>query len=160
MIAEEDFRQVMRNLAGGVTVVTTKLSGEYYGLTVTAFSSISLEPMLVQVALDLASRTQDAINKSNFFCANMLSEQQAEIARTFTIKGVDRFDGIKVSEDQTGAPMIDGAVASLDCRVVDKISAGDHTIFIGEALNGVVSSGLRPLIYYDGKYVNLAGEEL
>lgn len=157
LIFEDEFREVMRHLAAGVTIVTTKLNEEYFGLTVTAFSSVSLDPMLVQVSLDLRSRTQDVLHKTGFFCANILAEGQEEIARTFTIKGINRFDGIPVKEGETGAPIIEGAAAALECRVIDKVSAGDHTIFIGEALSGSHEER-PPLIYYQGSYHRLAEE--
>jgi len=136
MAIEKDFfRQVMGCFATGVTVVTTQHKGELGGLTVNAFCSVSLNPPLVLVCIDLSSSTLPLIHESQRFAVNMLSEEQEEISRCFaTPSGVrfSRFCDTPYHEVVTGAPVLDHVLAFVDARVVAEYPGGDHTIFLGQ----------------------------
>lgn len=156
MITADDFREVMRNLAAGVTIVTTEVDGEYFGTTVTSFSSVSLEPMLVQIALDGDSRIHAAVDRSRKFAANILSVDQEGLARRCADSmAVDRFQGVEVTLGETGVPLIDGSIAAVECRVTGEFPAGDHTVFVGEVVAAHLGEG-APLLYYQGDYRPIA----
>ncbi len=160
MVSEEDFREVMSNLAAGVTIVTTVWDGAFYGMTATSFTSVSLDPPLVQVSLDQASRTHGAVSESRVFGANILSADQREIAKTFSQSGIDRFEDLEVKlGKETGVPLFAGAVGFLECRVTDEVPGGDHTIFVGEVLSTETEIG-SALIYFRHNYHPLSEEEL
>lgn len=154
----DDFKSVMRNLAAGVTVVTTVANGESFGMTATSFTSVSLEPMLVQVALDLASHTHDAVKQSGVFAVNILSIGQEKIATDFATADIDRFERCETTRGPAGLPLLVGSIGYLECRVVEQWPAGDHTIFLGEVVEGDTSDGI-PLLYFKGKYRRLADLE-
>lgn len=157
MTSPDEFRAVMRNLAEGVTVITTEADGEVFGVTATSFTSMSLEPPLVGVALAKTSRTHGAVGRSRKFAANILREDQAEIARKYAeTMATDRFDRVDVKVGSTGMPLLLGVIGSLECRVTERFDAGDHTIFLGEVLEITLDEG-RPLIYFQGEYRRLEG---
>lgn len=151
MITEEGYKAVMRNLASGVTVVTTLVDSEPHGMTATSFTAVSLDPMLVLVSLDRSSRTHDGVKGARFFAVNLLSESQEQIARQFAVSGVDRFDSLPVVEGKNGLPLIKGALAGFECEVVDEFLAGDHTIFLGRPIEAYHTDEL-PLLYFRGGY--------
>ncbi len=183
MAIEKDFfRQVMGRFATGVTVVTTKSQETLAGLTVNAFCSVSLNPPLVLVCVDLTSATLPVIRESGVFAVNILTDKQEHLSRCFATPSQERFEcfchaGYHVAA--TGAPIIDDTLAFIDARVVAEYPGGDHAIFIGqvEAL-GITgqaafadeddrehstvaeygSNGTEkvPLAYYLGQYRHLA----
>lgn len=146
----------MRNLTAGVTIVTTEVDGEYFGTTVTSFTSVSLEPMMVQIALEASSRIHAAVETSRKFAANILSADQETLARRCADSmAVDRFRGVDVTVGETNVPLLDGAIAMLECRVTDEFPAGDHTVFLGQVVAARSSEG-APLLYYQGDYRRIA----
>lgn len=155
MTSEEEFRAVMRNLAGAVTIITTAVKGSYHGTTATSFNSVSIDPLLVQVSLDLSSRTRRALKQSGMFAINILAADQEPIARNFALLDVDRFEGCDIEIGASGLPLIAGALGHIECKVVDEYPGGDHTIFLGEVLRASSRDG-EPLIYFDGNYRRLA----
>ncbi len=160
MISDGDFREVMSNLAAGVTIVTTVLDGDFYGMTATSFTSVSLDPPLVQVSLDQASRTHGAVSRSRVFGANILSAGQKDIAQTFSQSATDRFEDLDVRlGPKTGVPLFPGAIGFLECRVTDEVPGGDHTIFVGEVISTETEIS-SPLIYFRGNYHRLSKEDL
>lgn len=159
MIDPDGFRAVMRCLASGVTVVTTALDGAPYGMTATSFASVSLDPMLVQVSLRRTSHTHEAIRRAGAFAANILAAGQEEVAHHFSTYGLDRFGDLAVAPGPAGMPLLDGAIAALECRVVEERPGGDHTVFLGEPLSGRAGEG-PPLVYFQGAYRRLAGQDV
>lgn len=146
----------MRNYPTGVTIVTTVHNNEYYGLTVNSFTSLSLDPPLVLVAIDRRLASHEAIDKSNVYAVNILSDDLKELAVRFaTAPREDRFKGLKIRTAKTGSPIIDGSIAYLDCRVTAKYPGGDHTIFIGEVVDTQVMNNKLPLIYYNRGYYTI-----
>ena len=155
-----DFRRALGQFAAGVTVVTTRDGqGRSLGLTVTAFASVSLDPALVLVCVDHRSETHAGFRHEGLFGVSILAEGQEEVSRRFAGGGPAKFTGLELGRGTTGVPLIPGAVAHLECRVIATHVAGDHTIYVGEVLSAEVRPG-RPLLYHDRRYRRLApGEE-
>jgi flavin reductase (DIM6/NTAB) family NADH-FMN oxidoreductase RutF len=154
MIDTTEFRRVMDHFATGVTVVTTvKPDGGPCGLTVNSFCSVSLEPTLVLVCVEVDADSHDCIVAKGHFAVNVLAESKGEVlSRRFATWEVeDKFQGVAYREERSGAPVLDDALAWIDCRVAQQIPAGDHTIFLGEVLDADVQEG-GPLVYYRGGY--------
>jgi flavin reductase (DIM6/NTAB) family NADH-FMN oxidoreductase RutF len=148
----ELFKRVLGSFATGVTVVTTRDdAGLPKGMTVSAFSSVSLEPPLVLVCIDLKAECYGDLARIGRFAVNILGEGQREISRRFATKGVDRFEGVPLRPGTTGLPLLEGALGVLECRVVGTHPAGDHTIFIGE-VEAAAAEPADPLLHFRGRY--------
>jgi flavin reductase (DIM6/NTAB) family NADH-FMN oxidoreductase RutF len=147
-----DFRAVMRHFPTGVTVVTSLREGEPRGVTVSAFASVSADPPLVLICINREARSYLYISSSQVFCVNMLSGNQRHLAERFSGKLREhQFEGVEYEIDVTGAPVLVGSVAHLDCEVVEEHHAGSHSIFIGRVLSAKSHSG-SPLGYYNGEF--------
>lgn len=158
MIDTSEFRRVMGHFATGVAVVTTlRDDGGPCGLTASAVSSVSLRPTLLLVCVDRGSDTHTEIERSGVFAVNVLPEGSGEtLARRFADDDVEsRFTGVAYRGVATGAPVLDEALAWMDCRVAERIAGGDHTVFMGEVLAGDAREG-TPLVYYRGGYGRFA----
>ncbi|HEV2146262.1 MAG TPA: flavin reductase family protein [Longimicrobiaceae bacterium] len=154
MIDPIEFRRVMGHFASGVTVVTTvQPNGEPCGLTANAVCSVSVDPVLVLVCVEHGADTHDCIRAAGRFAINVLEEEGGEsLSRRFATWGVeDKFRGVAWREERTGAPVLEGALAWLDCRVAQELQGGDHTIFLGEVVAADAREG-TPLVYYRGGY--------
>jgi flavin reductase (DIM6/NTAB) family NADH-FMN oxidoreductase RutF len=157
MVTSDKFRQVMGHFATGITVVTTlDRSGKPYGLTVNSFTSVSLDPVLVLVCLDNKLSGLQSFVESKHFGVSMLSDSQEDISRLFAKKDSDRppniyFDG------QLGMPLLRNSIAIMECEVVAKHPAGDHTIFVGRVEHAEVLEAAKPLLYFRGRYQQLHG---
>ncbi|HLY32198.1 MAG TPA: flavin reductase family protein [Ktedonobacterales bacterium] len=153
-VREADFRAVMGRFATGVTVVTTMRDDCPLGITVNAFTSLSLDPPLVLICIERRSYLHDSIRQAGFFAANLLDEDQRELAIGFATHS-DRRDrdlyGVRYHAGVTGAPIFDQSLGYVECRLVNVYPGGDHGIFVGEvvALDG---TDQNPLLYYRGKY--------
>lgn len=156
-ITGELLKAVMRNYPTGVTIVTTVYNNEYYGLTVNSFTSLSLDPPLVLIAIDKRLASHEAIDKSNAYAVNILPDDMKDLAIKFaTAPREERFKGLKIKTAKTGSPIIEGAIAYLDCRVTAKYPGGDHTIFVGEVVDAQIMNNKLPLIYYNrGGYYSI-----
>ena len=142
----------MRHFPTGVTVVTSLREGEPRGVTVSAFASVSADPPLVLICINREARSYLYISSSKIFCVNVLAGDQRELAERFSGKLRERqFEGVPYSVDVTGAAVIDGTVAHLDCEVAEEHHAGSHSIFIGRVLSCASRSG-SPLGYYNGDF--------
>ncbi len=151
-----DLRAVMRYFASAVTVVTGALdTGELFGLTVSAFSSVSLNPPWVLICIRNESTATSLLTKSGRFCVNILSEDQQLIAEKFSLAGEGgRFANLDYYLGKGGSPVIRGGIGYIDCKVAQVIPAGDHTIFFGEAID-VAAEEKPPLLYLNRRYVKL-----
>ena len=154
------FRQAMGSFPSGVTVVTVASDdGSMHGLTVNSFSSVSLDPMLVLVCLNEASRGVSLIERAGAFVVNVLSAGQQDISRWFADRyrpaGSTMFDGVPFDPGVTGCPVLAGAAASFDCRLRQLHRAGDHLIVLGEVVALVHRPALEPLIFHAGSYKSL-----
>jgi flavin reductase (DIM6/NTAB) family NADH-FMN oxidoreductase RutF len=145
------FRSVMSRFATGVTVVTAQDGeGRACGLTVNAFTSVSLDPSLVLVSLSTGSATRDAILETGTFAVNVLAVEDHELATRFSRgRRAVRFRGLGTRTEVTGSPILVGALAWLDCRLHQVHEAGDHTLVLGEPVAAGDRPG-EPLIFFEG----------
>jgi 3-hydroxy-9,10-secoandrosta-1,3,5(10)-triene-9,17-dione monooxygenase reductase component len=145
------FREVLGHFATGVTVVTALEDGEPVGFTCQAFTSLSLAPPLVALAPGKSSTSWPRIAAAGSFCVNILAEDQEALARDFAVSGGDKFAGVGWRPGAIGAPILEGALAWVECRFVQAHDAGDHELVVGRVLDMGVRPG-RPLIYYRGGF--------
>ncbi|WP_406726814.1 flavin reductase family protein [Streptomyces sp. GD-15H] len=172
-VSNDEFRAAMSRLAAGVVLVTAQEppldpddprapAGEDVGMTATAFLSVSLDPPLVLVSLREGSRMDDLLDEQPLWSVSVLSESQRHIAGRFAMKGriSDRLlfkDIPYVRGEYSGAPVVGGALATLECRTEQRVPAGDHTLVIGRVLTADVPSAADgPLTYFRGRYRHLA----
>ncbi len=156
-IDEHGFKDALKLWASGVTVVTS--NSEKHGLkgmTATSFSSVSLEPPQILVCINKTTDTGDAVLETNSFAVNILNSEQQEVSNQFAggASQKERFANVNWHEGKTGAPVFDDALASIECKVVEKILAGTHWIIIGEVQNATCNSS-KPLLYFDSTYCEL-----
>jgi flavin reductase (DIM6/NTAB) family NADH-FMN oxidoreductase RutF len=158
------FRRVMGHFVTGVTVVTA-LDGERpFGITVNALSSVSLDPPLVMVALDRRRFLTPIVRMARRYAVCILSEDQQALSDCFAGAAVepgrDAFCGAAWHPGPTGLPLIDGAIATLECTVVETFSAGDHDLFIGR-VDDLANEGEHPmpLLYYRRQYLRIQRAE-
>ncbi len=159
-IDADAFKKALRGWASGVTVVTSRAGDKVHGMTVSAFSSVSADPPLVLVCANRASTTHDIIEEGGVFAVNILAEHQQEVSNLFaSSKHEDsRLERVGWTEGETGAPLIDEALASLECRVRSAHHEGSHTIYIGQ-VESIHASDANPLLYYKGAYRSLRCED-
>lgn len=152
-----EFRRVMGHFATGVTIVTTHDGdGKLGGLTANSVASVSLEPPMVLVCVDKKSDSYPMFAASNCFAVNILSNGQETLSRRFAKSGGDKFTGVGFSLGVTGAPLLSDTIGHIECKVRHAFEAGDHTIYVGEAIDIGVSSEEDPLLYFRGGYRNLS----
>jgi flavin reductase (DIM6/NTAB) family NADH-FMN oxidoreductase RutF len=157
-VSADDFKGALGSWAAGVTVVTTRHENLVYGLTVSSFSSLSLEPRLIMVCFANSNRIVEMVRESKVFAVSILSEGQSEISNWFSRSGrepVEAFEEFSTIEWHTGSPIIAGAVAHLDCALDSLVPAGDHTIGIGSVIGASYDASLLPLMYYRRGYRKL-----
>jgi flavin reductase ActVB len=155
MIDRDLFRAVLGRFASGITVVTARdAQGTPHGMTVSAFSSLSLDPPLVLVCVGNEATMAPVMASTETFAVNMLAESQEALSRRFAGKIDDRFAGVGYSDSDSGDPVLDDVLASLQCRVVARHPAGDHIIVVGRVEQGSAHDG-KPLLYYRGGYAQL-----
>jgi flavin reductase (DIM6/NTAB) family NADH-FMN oxidoreductase RutF len=159
-IPSDTFRRVLGHFVTGVTVVTA-LDGERpFGITVNALSSVSLDPPLVMVALDRRRFLTPIVRSAGRYAVNILSEDQQALSDCFAgapvEPGREAFCGAAWHAGQTGLPLLDGAIATLECTVVETFSAGDHDLFIGrvDTLENEAHHAM-PLLYYRRRYLRI-----
>lgn len=159
-IGSDQFRAVLGHFVTGVTVVTTFEDDRPFGITVNALSSVSLDPPLVMVALDRRRFLTPIVRAAGRYAVNILSEDQQALSDCFAGADVEPgrldFCGATWHHGITGLPLLDGAIASLECTVVETFSAGDHDLFIGEVDVLTAESGHpMPLLYYRRRYLRI-----
>ena len=152
---QELFRQAMACFATGVTVVTVDYEGTIQGMTANAFTSVSLDPMLVLVCVAHEARTHSHLHARKRFGINVLSEHQRAVSEHYARPDRDparaEAEGAKFDRTAHGTPVLHGALAYLECRLQSAQDAGDHTIFIAEVEDVVVRTG-NPLLYFQSGY--------
>lgn len=153
MMEGSEFRRILGHFATGVTVVTSRVGELPCGLTVNSFGSVSLDPPLILICVEQSADSHACFDEAGFFVVNVLDEARGEsLSRRFATWGVDdKFQGVAYRTEASGAPVLNDALAWLDCRVVNSVAAGDHTIFIGEVVAGDAREG-APLVFYRGGY--------
>lgn len=141
----------------GVTVVTTRCDGHDHGMTANAFLSVSLEPPLVAVCIAETAKMLPRVQSSGRFAVSVLADTMDGIAWHFAGKPNPRFTDLLESVD--GLPVVRGAVAIFTTDVHDEVVAGDHTIIIGRVRSLATSEGRKPLLFFRGKFAELAATE-
>src|SRR5436190_11449297 len=155
-LSASSFRAAMGSFAAGVTIVTTIDSlGRPHALTATAFSSVSLSPPLCLVCIDRGARTYRSLMRSGCYAVNILNADQRSLSTHFASSIVDKFEAVRWRAGKiTGCPMLEGALACVECRIVEIYSGGDHDIFLGHVASEKVHDG-APLVYWRGSYSSL-----
>ena len=152
-----EFRRVMGHFATGVTIITTHDgAGKLTGLTANAVASVSLDPPLVLVCVDKKAESYPLFGMSRVFAVNILTQKQETLSRRFAKSGGEKFEGVGYRAGATGAPILEGALAHLECEVRHEFDAGDHTIFVGVAVEIGAEDAEEPLLYFRGGYRNLS----
>jgi flavin reductase (DIM6/NTAB) family NADH-FMN oxidoreductase RutF len=146
------YRQVLGHYPTGVTVITAALDGEAAGMAIGSFSSLSLDPPLVLFCPDRASSSWPRIQAAGAFCVNILAEDQEEICRVFASRGGDKFASIGWRPAPSGAPILDGVLAWVDCTIERVDEAGDHFVVIGRVRDLKVEHEGGPLLFFRGGY--------
>ena len=154
------FREVMGHFATGISVVTAFEGERPQGITVNAFSSVSLEPALVMVALDRRRFITPMVRDAGRYAVNVLGSDQQDLSDCFAnapvSPGREAFCGATWRLGPTGLPLIDGSIATLECTIVETFSAGDHDLFIGRVDSlEQHGSGVAPLLYYRRRYLHI-----
>lgn len=150
----ERFRGVMSHFATGVTVVTgADAQGRRVGLTANAFTSVSLDPPLVLVCVGNGSRSREAFLETSRFAVGILRREDEFLAHRFAgDTSTLRFDDLSLRTEVTGAPILERALAWLDCRLWKVVEAGDHTVLFGEVVACGVGGDANPLVFFQGSY--------
>ncbi|MEV7773495.1 flavin reductase family protein [Kitasatospora sp. NPDC086791] len=167
--AADDFRAASRGWTSGVAVVTTRAGEEVFAKTVSSFSTLSLDPLLVTVAVSRHSPLVAAVLASERFGLSVLTVRQIAVARRFATPGAGRalgaftalgaLDAVPMRTAATGAPLVEDALARFDCRLHAALPGGDHTILVGRVAAAARGDG-TPLLYHDGQYRVLAPNPL
>jgi flavin reductase (DIM6/NTAB) family NADH-FMN oxidoreductase RutF len=155
-VTQSEFRRAMGSFATGVTVITVDCEGEVHGMTANAFTSVSLDPLLVLVCVDHRAQTHTHLHARKRFGVNVLAENQRAVSEYYalpspTLEHAEGEAGARFDRTQHGTPVLHGALAYLECRLHTAQDAGDHTIFIAEVEDVVVREG-DPLLYFRGEY--------
>lgn len=156
LVAARRFRDVLGLFASGVTIITSVHDGEPVGMTCQSFTSVSLAPPLVLFCPARTSRAWPLIERAGFFCANILSADQATLSERFASKGAEKYAGVAWSTAATGAPVLDGALGYVDCRIDAVHQAGDHLVVIGRVVELGGGGPGGPLLYYGGRYTRVS----
>jgi flavin reductase (DIM6/NTAB) family NADH-FMN oxidoreductase RutF len=160
-VSPEEFRRTVGLFTTGVTVVTTCHGDILHGMTANAFASVSLDPLLVLVCVDVEAGMHDLLPQSRSFAVSVLAAGQEEESIWFASPrrpaGTDQFDEVDWEPaPASGCPVVAGALAWLDCRVTEVHQAGDHSIFVGEVVDLGTGTAVDPLLYFGGAYRALA----
>jgi len=153
-VESDQFKQVLAQWATGVTIVTARDGDHIHGMTVSAFTEVSLEPPLVLICADKQSDTHPVIAAGKSFAVNILGRDQAPLSTRFASKKDEakRVVGVEYDTGETGAPLLAHCVANLDCRVVAAHEHGDHVVYVGEVVLLRRSLAAEPLVYHSGTY--------
>ena len=156
-IAQKQFRRTLGCYPTGVTVVTgIGPKGELLGVTVNSFSSVSLEPPLILFCLNRGLRSLAAFEAATHYTVNVLCQDQGDIATRFASKDDDKWRGMDASRGENGCPVIENAMAVLECAAHTQFEAGDHVIFVGQVIDMQARPEAQPLVFHQGRYEALA----
>ena len=162
-VTSGDFRNAMRQLTGGVSVITAGRGREISGMTVTSVSSLSVDPPALIVSINREASSWPLVKRYGFFGVNILTADQVDIAERFTgkggLKGADRFVGGQWTTGPSGVPLLADALAAIDCEVEDAVERHSHAIVIGRVLDVRVSPRTAALAYWQGQYVAIDRDE-
>ena len=155
-IDQTTFRKVLGNFATGITIVTGLTENEIpVGLTVNAFTSLSLSPPLVLFCLDKRTASIEAFDSEKCFALNMLNKDQQDLSVIFSTKVEDRFEKVEHTFWDTGVPILSGCLANLECKIDAVHDGGDHLIIVGLVVRLHQSDNGSPLLYFNGNYAQI-----
>ena len=157
-LGSSGYRKIIGNFATGVTVVTTDVDGMLHGMTANAVTSVSLDPLLILVCVDKGGVSPGQMAIAAHFAVSILSASQEAVSNTFASSAPPEsgaLRGVAFRRAASGAPVIEGALAWLDCEVAHTVDAGDHTVFLGRVVDGDVESDAAPLLFFRGAYRRL-----
>jgi flavin reductase (DIM6/NTAB) family NADH-FMN oxidoreductase RutF len=162
-VTSGDFRNAMRQLTGGVSVITAGRGRDISGMTVTSVSSLSVDPPALIVSINREASSWPLVKRYRFFGVSILTSDQIDIAERFTGKGglksADRFAGARWTTRASGVPLLVGALAAIDCEVEGIVERHSHAIVIGRVLDVAVSPRTAALAYWQGRYVAIDQDE-
>ena len=152
MAASNDlFKELMRRFAAGVTLVTFNENEKFGGLTVSSFCSLSMDPPLVLICIDRKIVSHESLENTDTFGVNICNSEQGKLAWDFANSKIDKNELIKSlphTLTELGTPLLDGCLATMECKITQKYDGGDHTIFIGQVEEGKFDENAKPLVYY------------
>ncbi len=152
-------KSAMRTVSGAVSVISAGIGADRTGATVTSATALSVEPPTMIVNINRASSTFPVIRRHGHFCVNILAEAHRPVADRFAgsggVKGEARYEGAAWTTGRSGAPVLVGALAAIDCEVEEIIERHSHGIVLGRVLDIVIGNG-RSLVYHDGRYGGFA----
>jgi flavin reductase (DIM6/NTAB) family NADH-FMN oxidoreductase RutF len=156
MVLADHYRRVMGGVPTSIAVVSgTTHAGEPVGLAVGTFTSVSLDPPLVSFCPGASSSSWPLIRTTGSFCVSVLAADQQGVCDVFASKRTDKFSGLSWREARNGSPMLDGAVAWVECDVELEHEAGDHTIVVGRVSHLQAGPGEAPLVFLGGRYIGV-----
>jgi flavin reductase (DIM6/NTAB) family NADH-FMN oxidoreductase RutF len=162
-VSQDDFRGAMRQLTGGVSVITVGRGKDISGMTVTSVSSLSVDPPALIVSVNRGASSWPLLKRYGFFGVNILTSDQIDIAERFSgkdgINGAGRFAGSEWTTRASGVPLLSGALAAVDCQVEEIVERHSHAIVIGRVLDLQVSKRTAALAYWHGQYVAIDRDE-
>jgi flavin reductase (DIM6/NTAB) family NADH-FMN oxidoreductase RutF/DNA-binding GntR family transcriptional regulator len=145
------FRHVVGHLASGVTILTTEVNGQRFGMTASSVTSLSADPPMMLACINNGVRTAAAVAESRRFVVNILGEDQGDLAYRFASSGEGKFRNVALDEGVLGVPMLSEALAHIECEVVEQVVGGTHTVFMGKVVSAEANAG-QPLTYYRGGF--------
>jgi flavin reductase (DIM6/NTAB) family NADH-FMN oxidoreductase RutF len=155
---EQQFRSVMRRLAGGVSIITAGKGGDITGMTVTSLTSLSATPPRLLVSINRQASSFALIERHRLFGVNILGSDQHDIASQFSngrLKGRQRFEGIEWSPGSSGVPLLGNSLATIECQVEEIIERHSHGIIVGSLLSFELAPRVSGLVYWNGQYIEI-----
>ncbi|MGH7856374.1 MAG: flavin reductase family protein [Candidatus Binatia bacterium] len=155
------FRMHMRRYPTGVTVITSHAGDVHHGMTANSVTTLSLEPPSYLICVKKDARLHPVIEASQHFCVNLLAADQADISATFAnvdLSDDERWETVSHRDSSIGARLIEGCTGYAECKVTASYDGGTHTIYIGEVMRLEGGEDKAPLVFYGGKYRELASE--
>jgi flavin reductase (DIM6/NTAB) family NADH-FMN oxidoreductase RutF len=157
------FRDAMRHLTGGVSVITVGRGLDISGMTVTSVSSLAIDPPTLIVSINRQSSSWPLLQRYGSFGVNILNADQVDVAERFSgsngLKGIDRFAGTEWARGVSGVPLLVGALAAIDCKVDEIVERHSHAVVFGRVLNLQQSARKAGLAYWQGNYVAIDQDE-
>jgi flavin reductase (DIM6/NTAB) family NADH-FMN oxidoreductase RutF len=153
------YRDTIGRFATGVTVITWDDGAHVRGMTANAVSSLSLDPMMLLVCVDKKASAHDQLEVARAFAVNILAADQIEVSKAFARHGVADMADARYTLRASGAPILDGALAWIECEIAERLPGGDHTIYLGRVVDLEISRPeADPLLFFGGRYRSLAPE--
>jgi len=155
-------RRVMRLFPQGVTIATTQTGQGPRGLTVSSFISVSLDPPLILISLGKSSDVHDSFATAKYFAVNLLASDQGSVSERFAgrFDSKERFEGVGFRKGVTGSPVLEGALAAVECSVWRSYDGGDHSLLLGKVVRATTLREGKPLVYHLQGYTTLAEQPL